>query len=305
MAPAHFAAMMEVRELAFRFERHFAYRYAPSWRKLVLNPRRVFSNRLRKYGLVRSRPGTLRVVAAFHAPQFTVVSGESVSEEIAGYGIYEPNLTAALLRLIKPGDTVVDIGMHLGYYTVLFALLVGERGHVHAFEPTPSTRELARQNVDRFRQVTVHPKAVWSEEQELAFQDYGPRWMAFNSFTAARMENFQEPAEKFTVESTSLDAFRRQLGQRISLVKIDAESAERQIISGAFSLLHEDGPIVTLEVGDFEGQTSSRELIRLLEAQGYRPWEFEGGKFEKHLLRSTYTYDNLLFAPERIQLCEL
>jgi FkbM family methyltransferase len=297
--------MIAAHELFSRFERHWEYRRAPSWRKLLLNPRRVFSNRLLKYGIVRFQPGTLRTVAAFHAPRFTVVSGESVSEEIAGYGIYEPNLTAALLRLIKPGDTVVDIGMHLGYYSVLFALLVGERGRVHAFEPTPSTRELAQRNIGGFRQVTVHAKAVWSGEEKLAFQDYGPQWMAFNSFTEARMENFQQPAEKFTVQSTSLDAFRKQLGRRISLVKIDAESAERQIILGGLSLLRQDGPIVTLEVGDFEGQTSSRELISLLEAQGYRPWEFMGGKFQKHQLRTTYTYDNLLFAPERVQLCEL
>lgn len=270
-----------------------------------MNPRRFISNQSRKLGVVSSQPGRLRTVAAFHAPRFTVVSGEGVSEQIAAYGIYEPNLTEALLRLIKPDDIVVDIGMHLGYYTVLLALLVGERGQVHAFEPTPSTTQVAQQNVGAFPQVTVHPKAVWSRTQKLAFQDYGVQWMAFNSFTTARMQKLETPAQTITVEATTLDLFRAQLRQRVSFVKIDAESAEKEILSGAVSLLQQDGPIVSLEVGDFEGQLPSRELIHFLEAQKYKAWECNGNQFQRHQIRTTYSYDNLLFAPQNVDLCKL
>src|SRR5688572_19472755 len=119
---------MEAQELSRRFQRHLAYCRALAWKKPFIDPRRFITNQSRKLGFIASQPGTLRTVPAFHVRNFTVVSGEGVSEEIAGYGIHEPNLTAALLRLIKPSEVVVDIGMHLGYYAALFALLVGERG---------------------------------------------------------------------------------------------------------------------------------------------------------------------------------
>jgi FkbM family methyltransferase len=297
--------MMQAQELARRFQRHLAYQQAQFWKKPLINPQRFISNQLRRFGVVSSPPGTSRRVATFHAPQFFIVTGEGVSEQLAGHGIYEPDLTAACLRLIKPGDVVVDIGMHLGYYTVLFALLVGERGHVHAFEPMASTRGLAQKNVGSYSQVTVHPEAVWSSAETLTFHDYGSCWMAFNSFTTPRMHGFDHPAEKISVQSTTLDAFRTQLGQRVSFVKIDAESAEREVIKGAVSLLKQDSPIVTLEVGDFENQTPSRELIGLLASQGYLPWEFKSGRFQKHSVRTTYTYDNLIFARESVDLWAL
>src|SRR4051812_40132089 len=177
-------------ELLRSFTARLAYRPAGPWKKPLLDPARFVRNQLRFRGLVPRRNGQSRRVDAFHLPQFVVINGEAVSEEIASYGIYEENLTAAFLRLIKPGQTVVDIGMHLGYYTTLFAVLVGGNGHVHAFEPTPSTREIAKLNVGRFDQVTVYPKAVWSSIKQLTFHDYGLRWMGFNSFTEARMQNF-------------------------------------------------------------------------------------------------------------------
>ena len=50
---------------------------------------------------------------------------------------YEPSVTWALVRLIRPGWACVDVGAHLGYFTLLLAHLVGKVGKVFAFEAHP------------------------------------------------------------------------------------------------------------------------------------------------------------------------
>jgi FkbM family methyltransferase len=255
------------------------------------------ANQLSKHGLLPRKPGELRTVGTFHLPQFTVVNGEGVSEQIASYGIYEENLTAAFLCLVKSGDVVVDIGMHLGYYTTLFAILVGEKGEVHGFEPTPSTRLTAQINVGRFPQVRVYPHAVWSSRKILTVHDYGPQWLAFNSFTGPRMDQLDVEPKTFEVGTISLDELQKSLSRPISLVKIDAESAEREIISGAEDLLTSNGPIISVEVGDFDNQPSSRALVEFLSEMGYAAWEYHRPAFTRHQPKETYCYDNLIFAP--------
>jgi FkbM family methyltransferase len=234
---------------------------------------------------------------------FFVVAGEGVSREVESYGLFEPELTEAFLRLIQADQCVVDIGMHLGYYTTLFARLAGPRGTVHAFEPTPSTRDFARRNVGRFPNVTVHPQAVWWEEGTLTFHDYGLAWMAFNSFAEARLEVSAKPRE-FEVATTTLDAFRASVGRAVALVKVDAESAEAQILQGASKLIELDQPLITLEVGDREGAPASRSLVDLMQARGYGAWEFRGGRFSPHQRRDRYDYDNLIFAPRAMNLAD-
>lgn len=288
-----------------RFHACLQYKQAKPWQKPWLNPRRFAANQLRKRGLVSFPQGALHTVPTFHLPEFTVVHGETVSDEIASYGVYEPVLTEAFLRLIKPGDGVVDIGMHLGYYTTLFALLVGPTGQVHAFEPTPSTREIARRNTGRFPHVTVHPCAVWSSRQTIAFRDYGPRWMAFNSLTKGKITEEPVPPQRIDVQTITLDEFRNALGRRIAVLKIDAESAEREILSGARQLLAADGPIITVEVGDNDETHESRLLVKHLTDAGYAPWEFHAGGFSRHQPREIYGYDNLIFAPTPVDLSSL
>jgi len=226
-----------------------------------------------------------------------VVNGEAVSHEIASYGLFEANLTEAFLRLLKPGQVAMDVGMHLGYYATLFATLVGREGAVHAFEPTPSTRRIAEENTRRFPQITVHPFAVWSSNGSVQLRDYGFQWMAFN--TLARPKLKEEPCipTTFEVQTTTLDDFRQRLNRRVSLVKIDAESAEREILKGAERFLATDQPIVSVEVGDAESSRDSRRLADDLLALNYRPWEFRDGHFVHHQLREFYTYDNLIWAP--------
>ena len=277
------------------------YKQAQPWQKPFLNPRRFLRNQPRSRGLSSTPIGVPHTTAAFHFPEFTGVSGEGVSREIESYGVFEEALTEAFLHLVRPGQVVVDVGMHLGYYTTLFACLVTERGQVHAFEPTPSTRELARPNLERFPQIVVHPEAVWSSVQPLSFRDYGTAWMAFNSFTKAKLDGVPEP-RLFSVQTTTLDVLRQTLNQPIALVKIDAESAEREIIKGAQELIRLDQPLISLEVGDQDGAPTSRALVDDLQRLEYAPWEFSQGRFQRHQPRRAYDYDNLLFAPAAREL---
>jgi FkbM family methyltransferase len=280
------------------------YKRAASWRKPFVEPRRFFTNQLRKFGILRSPVGRVRKIDTFHLTGFTVVDREPVSNELIAYGAYEDELTQAFLRLVQPNQVVVDIGMHVGYFSVLFAQLVGGGGQVHSFEPTPSTRELARGNVGRFPQVTVHPYAVWSSRQTMTFNDYGIQLMGYNSFTRARLDAGIK-GTPFQVQTTTLDDLRRSLDRPIALVKIDAESAEKEILIGAKELLHSDRPLLSVEVGDFGQETMSRDLVQWLEAANYAAWDSTLSGFQPHKLKEHYSYDNLIFAPVGLDITKL
>lgn len=59
-----------------------------------------------------------------------------VDQCIINSGVFEEHSTRIARRLIKEGDTVLDVGANIGYYSVMFSKLVGETGKVFAFEPT-------------------------------------------------------------------------------------------------------------------------------------------------------------------------
>lgn len=60
---------------------------------------------------------------------------------------YEPEVSSLLVNLIRPGWICVDIGAHLGYFTLLLAHLVGERGRIFAFEALPENARWLMENV--------------------------------------------------------------------------------------------------------------------------------------------------------------
>ncbi|MFN7096097.1 MAG: FkbM family methyltransferase [Gammaproteobacteria bacterium] len=51
------------------------------------------------------------------------------------YGEFSENEATIFRQLIRPGQTVLDVGANIGAHTVLFAQLTGPAGQVYAFEP--------------------------------------------------------------------------------------------------------------------------------------------------------------------------
>ncbi|WP_171165575.1 FkbM family methyltransferase [Streptomyces sp. I05A-00742] len=238
----------------------------------------------------------------FWGQEMTIALPEEVSISLHRHGFVDYDLTAFLLSHLRPGATVLDVGAHIGYYTVLASALVGRGGRVTAFEPTPSTLSVLRRNAARLPNASVVPAAVWSRRDELVLFDHGLGYSAYNSAFEARLPEAVRariPSEPFTVEAVALDDHVRAEGLDVDFVKIDAESAEAHVLAGMRELLSRQRPVLSLEVGDLDvaGTPSSRELVDTLVAADYEPWELRRGTPVPHRPLDRYPYQNLLFAP--------
>lgn len=234
----------------------------------------------------------------FFGREMRVHLPDLVGVKLYQYGFFEEGLTRALIEALPRGGVFVDIGAHVGYYTVLASLLAGPQGKVIAFEPTPRTREELTFNTAGLGNVEIVPMAAWHTSARLKLEDFGWRQSSFNSVVAARVDG--DPiSETIEVDAVAVDDWLEAAGLVPSFIKIDAESAELQVLQGLRRTLERHRPILSLEVGDYDlaGVPRSAELVGLLTALGYSAWQYLDRRFVEHRLAQSYKYDNLLFLP--------
>lgn len=230
---------------------------------------------------------------------------ESASTQIWLEGGMDQDLTQTLVALLKPGQTFVDVGAHLGYFALLARSRVGPSGRVIAFEPTPDTFALLRRNAC-YANMQTYPLALWSEKTHLAFNLYGQRFSAYNSFFAPRVPPVYQRRLRHRVvdvAAVSLDEFAHSHGVVPDVIKIDAESAEWRILEGAAHVLRAHRPVVIVEVGDLDipGVMSSTQLVAILrEMYDYTPFEWHDGRLIPHQAHERYDAGNLVFIPDHL-----
>ena len=228
---------------------------------------------------------------------------EELSRNFYLHGYVEPNLSSFLFSYLKPGFCFVDVGAHIGYFSRLAAYRVGPTGKVFSLEPMPKTFELLKKNTQDFSQIEIINAAGWNHPAELEFNDYGFIWSAYSTVYEARLpKEFLKtlPFEKVKVKALSLDDLCREKGLIPDVIKIDAESAELQVLQGMEGhVLKGHRPVVTLEVGDLDvpEATPSRKVIEWLMERNYSCYELKNCKLVRHQLLDRYEYDNLIFLP--------
>ena len=220
-----------------------------------------------------------------------VMLPELVSAQIVSDSYYEKHETLVLLQRLRPGMVFFDIGAHVGYFSLLASQLVGETGLVHSFEPTPRTFRLLADNAKHHPNITVNNMAVYSHSDELVFNDFGALNFAFNSLFPARVADGRAvPEVKHRIQTISVDEYVKNTGLKPDVIKIDAESAEYQIIDGMKNTLKTCRPFFMIEVGDLDldGVRPSSEIIEFACSHGYRPLMFEDGELKPHTIRQRY-----------------
>jgi len=213
---------------------------------------------------IRREPTTRRADLFFGQPM-TVVLPEVISEQIYSYGFFDEIVTGLALRAVGKGDAVLDVGAHFGYFSLLFSHLVGESGRVVSFEPTPSTFAVLEKNTADLRNVTALNMAAGRQSGRLTISDFGLTYSAWNTLSgSSRMPGvLTKPKARVEVEVVRLDDWcKRELIQP-SVIKIDAENFEAEVIGGLAETLSWLRPRVLMETGSEQAIQAGRTLLDL------------------------------------------
>jgi FkbM family methyltransferase len=227
------------------------------------------------------------------------------------YNCYEAPAVRFFKQWLGPGDVMLDVGAHVGLFTLLAAQLVGPRGEVHAFEPVPANFARLEQNVElnRFGNVQPNRTAVGDAggEVSLGLRDEELVGNSTCDYTVGAALG------AVTAPVTTLDSYLTERGTpRARLVKMDVEGFEYRVLAGLERTLAEAPPdAIMLELNAlllYEHGSSPTSLIAQLQDHGYELHQLgHGGRLKPApsaagIERATerFDYDNVPKSPLRI-----
>jgi FkbM family methyltransferase len=195
---------------------------------------------------------------------------ERIERQMYYFGWYQRHQSQFLRANLRKGDVFVDVGAHIGFYTLLGASAVGAAGVVHAFEPNPVTFERLGENIrmNGYYHVKAWPFAVTNKLGRSALH------LTTTTGELGWSSMFGDGIEDVPVETLTLDDCIRRCGlQHVDVVKIDAEGAELRIIEGMSEILRSMPPrLIMVELHGpalgWAGATPA-EVVQSLESFGY------------------------------------
>jgi FkbM family methyltransferase len=159
---------------------------------------------------------------------------------------YEPQALDALKQTIAPGAVVLDVGANVGISAMMMARWCGAEGHIYAFEPSPTPKKLLAEHLrmnDLGDRVTICDFALSDSEGTATFYASG-----ISGKSALSGANIGQSAEEVKVPVTTIDAYCQANKIKPSLIKIDVEGFEFNVLNGARKTLKEARPSILVEL---------------------------------------------------------
>jgi FkbM family methyltransferase len=168
---------------------------------------------------------------------------------------------------LDEGGVAIDVGANLGFITTLLSRMVGQRGMVYSFEPSPTTFRKLQDVIKQNGLTNVQAFNAGCGER--------PGWLELYCTGTSGHSSLNRPVDSSDVRSiekveiVQLDEILASGLSRVDLLKIDTEGHEDSVIAGARELLRRFRPVVYLEL-TAEYIESSRRAVSLLKAASYR-----------------------------------
>ena len=171
---------------------------------------------------------------------FVIVEGNKMyldpedSLEISVNANYEVFETAVLKKQIQKGDIVLDIGANIGYFTLIFANIVGPTGKVFAFEPDPNNFALLKRNIEvnNYKNVILVNKAVSNHNGKIKL------YLSETNHGDHMISNFDGTRSSIDIDCIKLDDFFKDYQRKIDFIKMDIQGAEFIALQGMSNILN-------------------------------------------------------------------
>ncbi|WP_327190027.1 FkbM family methyltransferase [Streptomyces xinghaiensis] len=217
-----------------------------------------------------------RVVRARFGARFAVDTRDLIQRYTYLFGVWEPHMTHWLRRRLRLGDTFVDVGANIGYYSVMASQLVGSEGRVVAVEASEQfhQRLLLNARLNGCANVRAVNAAVSGSREVLRFVLASSKNMGANSIVP-----YDGPAEStFEIEALPLaEVLSPEEIETARVIKIDVEGAEGGVVRGLAPVLGRLRPDaeITVEVAPDRMRQlgeSLEELLDTMHAHGFHTY---------------------------------
>jgi FkbM family methyltransferase len=259
-------------------------------------------------GYLRYVPGTVgkealwnRVVnpyLAWHSREF--VASTRFGQQLAGntkdmiqqyiyyFGLWEPQLTDWISKQLQPGDTFVDVGANIGYYSLLASKLVGKSGSVAAVEASPTIFRELQANLARNRAANVRCVNLAASDCRGTVPLYRGPDHNFGETSLFHSKGFQPAGDIEAAPLAEILEPREIANAR--LIKIDVEGAEGMVLPGLMPLLSASRADLELIV-EFHPQfltepgRGAEDLVKLFKDAGFHAYKMENDYWPLNYLK--------------------
>ena len=174
-----------------------------------------------------------------------------------------------LPNLVQKGDTAIDIGANLGYYSRPLSQIVGNEGRVYCVEPVPVIFEVLKRNMHRRANATLLNYALGEESGCVDMVNDTVAEVGYFGTGRNAVSDGQSSADAihFTVQMRRGSELFAAL-ERLDFIKCDVEGYERVVLPEMRALIERFRPVVLLET---DGDTR-REMVAMFADMGYRAY---------------------------------
>lgn len=204
-------------------------------------------------------------------PQLAIFSFDNIGLTINLEGRYESDILDALSRFltqhlhVDANAAAIDVGANIGNHSVFFSEIFGK---VYAFEPNPQAYYLLKYNSAGSNIVPLN-YGLSNENSTLAF--FIDRLNLGGSKVIDECTNPGTPnSNTIVIEVRRLDDDLQIKNQAISLIKIDVEGHELQVLKGAVKLIKAAQPVIVFEQGEHAISEGTSDVIDFLRERNYR-----------------------------------
>lgn len=178
-------------------------------------------------------------------------------------------------KLIEPRDVIFECGTHHGWTTLLLSKWVGETGQVIGFEINSHNAQIAKQNMElnSISNVIIEQKATGASAGKVRmFRKSNASVTPKNIISWGMIKNLIYGVED--VEMISLDSYAQQKNIKPTMLKIDVEGYEAEVLKGAKNIL-KSAPKLEIEIHTevlSRQNTSVQEIFDLIDMSRYQCW---------------------------------
>jgi FkbM family methyltransferase len=221
----------------------------------------------------------------------------------------ELRLARYLIQHLKQGYTVLDIGAHYGFFTLLASKLIGEKGKVMAIEAAASTFPMLKENVAPHANIEALHIAASNTSGIVHFFEFPSLYSEYNTSDPVQYKQAVKESgiegKEVLVEAIAVDELLRKYNTSAHFIKIDVEGAEALVLSGMTEWLKNKQGQLVMEylVGD-EQNTAHQKAVAILKQYGWTAYYIDSEGYpvdcpdiEAHLKRRHLHSDNILFQP--------